>query len=225
MMDTRPGRYGRSVDALLIEDLVDVVCKKPLYDAAFKPALEVAFPHGNEEARTFLERITIVRNPAAHANPISVRQAEQVICYVGDVIDSLRAYFASRAMSDEYNAPRLLRMWDSLGNEFRAGPEPVFGASDDFGADPKNHLRPGDTLSIEIELDPAYDNEGIKVLWAGNQFHEETTSLRWSRTMTNADVAQAFILNIHIISNKPWHRFGSLDDGWHLLYRVLPPVT
>jgi hypothetical protein len=64
----------------------------------FGIALKHAFPHGREEARTFLVRIMETRNSLAHVNAISSRTAEQVICYSNDIIDSLKHHYRDLGM-------------------------------------------------------------------------------------------------------------------------------
>ena len=129
-MAERPGRYNRPVDALLLDDLVAVICKPDTYATCFKDALSTAFPWGVDEARTFLGRLSRPRNLLAHANPISIRDVEQVLCYSGDVISSLKGFYSMSGQADQYNAPRIVRLWDSFGNVVNAPAEPVFG----FGA-------------------------------------------------------------------------------------------
>jgi hypothetical protein len=78
-LSDRPGRYGRPIDAALLDDLITILCKPDTYKACFASALNAAFPQGAEEARAFLDRLLTPRNHLSHANPISVRQAEQVM--------------------------------------------------------------------------------------------------------------------------------------------------
>src|SRR4051812_8802355 len=44
-----PIRYPRSIDAVLLEDAVDIICKQDLYQKHFRQALRSAFPEGREE--------------------------------------------------------------------------------------------------------------------------------------------------------------------------------
>jgi hypothetical protein len=155
-----PLRYPRNIDAVLLEDAVGIVCKPELYQKHFKAALRGAFPDGREEARTFLNRLLAPRNNLSHANAISARQAEQIICYANDVIDSLKNYYRERGMEEAYDAPLILRVTDSFGNSFsRSQFQPCHdgGIMLLFVEKPRMYLRPGDTLTLEIEVDPAYD--------------------------------------------------------------------
>lgn len=98
-------RYPRIVDAILLDDAIDIVCNPQLFKTHFRQPLSLAFPNGENEARTFLTRLLAPRNHLSHANAISVRQAEQVICYTNDVIDSLKSYYGNINMQSQYNVP------------------------------------------------------------------------------------------------------------------------
>jgi hypothetical protein len=100
-----PSRYPREVDALLFDELVTIICHPQLYASRFQDGLKDAFPDGASEARTFLERIVVARNPLSHANEISRHQALRVECYSADVIESLKAYYARHNLAQTYNAP------------------------------------------------------------------------------------------------------------------------
>ena len=113
-----PLRYPRNIDAVLLEDAVNIICKQDLYQNHFKPALVEAFPNGHDEAKTFFDRLLVPRNNLAHANAISIRQAEQIICYSNDVIDSLKIYYRAQGMQEAYDVPLILKVTDSFGNVF-----------------------------------------------------------------------------------------------------------
>src|SRR5271165_1203612 len=165
----RPGCYNRPVDAALLGDLITIICKPDTYTSCFATALAGAFPLGNEEARNFLNRLLAPRNNLSHANAISIRQAEQVICYSNDVVYALRDFYAMRGKTDAYNAPIILRMWDSFGHmEHAQATDADVLHKFDYSNDPASHLRPGDTLTIEIEVDPSFSEEGFTVKWTEN---------------------------------------------------------
>ena len=83
---------------MLLEDAIYIICKPELLKDHFRVPLAIAFPDGREEARTFLNRILAPRNNLAHANAISTRQSEQVVCYSNDVIDSLKQHYRAIGM-------------------------------------------------------------------------------------------------------------------------------
>lgn len=140
-------RYPRGVDALLTDDLVTVICNPALYPL-FQNALAYAFPEGREEALTFLLRLIAPRNKLAHANMISLREAEQIVCYAGDVVDSLKRHYGDVGLEDEYNVPTILRVSDSLGNTFERSQMNVVhdGGIGAFLSEQVS-LRPGDILT------------------------------------------------------------------------------
>jgi hypothetical protein len=224
----RPGRYKRAVDAALLDDLITIICKPDTYKSCFASALAVAFPLGNEEARSFLNRLLVPRNLLSHANPISIRQAEQVICYSNDIVYSLRDFYAMIGKADTYNAPRILRMWDSFGHiEHAQAAHAALSHKFDYSDDPASYLRPGDTLTIEIEVDPSFSLEGLIVKWSpiihGDDQQGERL-LKFVLPIVNRHVGRELQIDIKILSHQDWHRHQLWDDLWRVIYRVLPPM-
>jgi hypothetical protein len=116
-----PLRYPRKIDAVLLDDAIEILCKPELYKNHFRAPLAHAFPDGREEAKTLLSRILAPRNNLTHANAISARVAERIICYSNDVIDSLREHYKSLNMQQDYDVPLILRITDSFGQTFTRG--------------------------------------------------------------------------------------------------------
>jgi hypothetical protein len=220
----RPGRYKRPVDAALLDDLITIICKPDTYTSCFATALAVAFPLGNEEARNFLNRLLAPRNHLSHANPISIRQAEQVICYSNDVVYALREFYAMTGRADTYNAPRILRMWDSFGHIEHAHAE--LSHKFDYSDDSASYLTPGDTLTIEIEVDPSFSDEGLIVKWAADYADNQQGErfVKFVLPIENRHVGRELPITAKIISHQDWHRHQVWDDYWRFIYRVLPPV-
>ena len=90
-----PERFSRIIDAAILDDCINIICNPNLFRRHFREAFKTAFPVGDsrDETRIFLKRLIKPRNLLYHANPISVRQAEQVICYSHDIIESLKKYY------------------------------------------------------------------------------------------------------------------------------------
>jgi hypothetical protein len=222
----RPGRYKRPVDAAMLDDLITIICKPDTYKSCFVTALAVAFPLGAEEARHFLNRLLTPRNHLSHANAISIRQAEQVICYSNDVVYALRDFYAMRGKADAYNAPRILRMWDSFGHmEHAQAADANLPHTFDYSDDPASHLRPGDTLTIEIEVDPSFSEEGFTVKWSESMHDQQGERLlKFVLPVENRHVQREMPIYIKIISHQDWHRHQMWDDFWQVIYRVLPPM-
>ena len=118
--DNHPSQYLRIIDATHLDDLVNVICKEAYYKRYFKEPLKAAFPEGNEEARTFLNKIVEIRHRLAHANPISVHDATRALCYTQDVIASLKEYYTAMNRGSEYNVPMIIRVANSQGNVCQA---------------------------------------------------------------------------------------------------------
>jgi hypothetical protein len=222
----RPGRYKRPVDAALLNDLITIICKPDTYESCFATALRVAFPLGNEEARNFLNRLLAPRNHLSHANPISIRQAEQVICYSNDVVHALRDFYAMRGKADAYNAPSILRMCDSFGHMEHAQAAHADMHKFDYSDDPASYLRPGDTLTIEIEVDPSFSDEGFMVNWSSIHVDDQRGErlVKFVLPIENRHVGRELPIIIKIISHQDWHRHQVWDDLWRVSYRVLPPM-
>lgn len=153
-MSAEPLRYQRPIDTLLLEDEARTICK--LFPE-FKDAFALAF-HNRETAKTALDRITRARNPLYHANTITVRQAEQVYCYCNDILDSLKQYYTNQDMTYTYDAPLIILVTDCVGNtRHRAAGTEASDFNHGFSDDPKSILRVGDLLTVEVEIDPAYE--------------------------------------------------------------------
>lgn len=191
-------------------------------------------PNGHNEARTFLDRIAVARNPLAHANPISVRQAEQVICYSHDIIDSLKSYYVKRNVFMQYNVPRIIKAIDSFGNQIYPNSP---SSKDGDGCIIWNlkqeqfYLRPGETIRIEIEVDPSFSFDDYNVSWysysaggSNSMLYQENSNI-FSLAIAESHVAETFIIECHVISTKPWHRCGGYDDKISVFYKVLPPCN
>ncbi|MEN4952822.1 hypothetical protein [Stenotrophomonas sp. TWI819] len=229
--EREPQRYPRAIDAILLEDAIDIVCNPQLFKENFRVPLRQAFPDGREEARTFLKRISAPRNNLAHSNAISLRQAEQVVCYANDVIDSLKAHYRSIGMDNNYDAPLILKLTDSFGNSFvRSQFSPVHdgGILKTFLEDSELHLRPGDVLTLEVEVDPSYDPTSYNIIWSSTKAWSDQpqTECKVVIPITNRQVGQQFNVMCTVTANREWHRMGmDADDFLLLYYRVLPPVS
>ena len=46
-----PNRYSRKVDAILLDDAIDIVCNPSLFNKHFKEPMSQAFPNGREVTR------------------------------------------------------------------------------------------------------------------------------------------------------------------------------
>lgn len=238
MREDNPGRFPRPIDAFFLGDIIYVLCKKSLYDAHFKDALCAAYPHSNEEVRFFLERVETIRNKLSHATPISVREAEQVICYCHDVIDSLKAYYRQTGKEKEYNVPLFIRATDSLGNVFLPEKEGLplklyvdlskATLAKDYGV----KLRAGETYGLSVVVDPAFDQSTYSLEWtvlsglAGDNYKrkwKDVTQIEFP--VVNKTVGSSFEITCRLTTHKDWHKHNWYDDCFELhVYTVLPPI-
>ena len=238
MREDNPGRFPRPIDAFFLGDIIYVLCKKTLYDSYFKVALSEAFPHSTEEARFFLEKIEAIRNKLSHANSISVREAEQVICYCHDVIESLKSYYRQIGKEKEYNVPMFIRANDSLGNVFlpqKEGypleryvdfSEPI--TAGEYGI----KLRAGEIYGISIVVDPAFDSSSYSLEWSViSGLMGENYKRQWKDVtqidfpVVNKTVGSSFEITCRLTTTKDWHKHNWYDDCFQVkVYTVLPPI-
>jgi hypothetical protein len=225
-----PQRYPRTIDALLLDEAIDLICKPQLFKDNFQAPLALAFPEGREEARTFLKRITSPRNNLAHANAIGLRQAEQIICYTNDVIDSLKTHYRQIGMEETYDVPLILKLTDSFGNSYSRSQfslSPIGGILMSFKDSKEMYLRPGDILTLEIEVDPSYDTESYSIKWFSTKLWSDEPEVGHKTVVpiTLHHVGEQFHIHCEITAHRDWHLLGAgTDDSLVVVYKVLPPV-
>ena len=222
-------RYPRIIDAALLDEEISIICKPNLYNNHFKIYLENAFPLGVDEARIFLERLIPIRNHLYHANPITIRQAEQVICYSNDIIDSIKKYFESVNKQQDYNVPTIIKISDSLGSVFhdsqitrqKTGQKGLINQT----KNQNKWLRVGETLTIEAVIDSSFTEKDFIIQWKclGNPKYS-CQGDKFIRRLTNSEVHETLNIICTVTSNQSWHRFGNIDDSVTLIYKVLPPI-
>ncbi len=86
-------RFTRLIDAAFLDDLISIICHPNIYNKLFNPIFSNSFSNGSGELRNMLNKLIEPRNRLSHANPITNRQAEQIICYSHDIIDSIKEYY------------------------------------------------------------------------------------------------------------------------------------
>jgi hypothetical protein len=223
-----PARYPRKVDAILLEDSIDIICKEQLFGIHFKDALAGAFPDGRVEARTFMARLLAPRNSLAHANPISIRQAEQVICYSNDIIDSLKKFYTAQGMNEDFNVPLILRVSDSFGNSSSRNQlsRGNGGILMNYRDRKECFLRPGDVLAIEVEVDPSFEPSEYTIKWSSAKgMSPIPDGLKAVIPITNRQVGEEIDVQCRVISNRDWHRMNGIDDLLIVWFKVLPPLS
>ena len=226
-----PEKYARPIDAALLEDEIYIVCHQRLYGEYFRSFFEFSYPHSNrDQVRFFLTRLVEPRNRLMHSNPISIRQAEQIICYSYDVIESIKARIEELNMGREYNAPRIIGLSDSNGSAFHdaqikrnATGRGHVQVSDFTSA----RIRAGEKLSIETEIDPSFSPDDYRIEWTYSNPAPEQREYQGKRItidLRECHVKEDFTVYCTVTStNQSWHRCGDVDDCVGLTYKVLPP--
>jgi len=236
-----PARYRRPIDAATLEDEIAIITNEIMFERHFREPLKGAFPDGREECRTFLSRLIAPRNHLYHANPISVRQAEQVVCYANDVIDALKGFYISESLQKEFNVPMIVEYRDSFGtvntaSEFlRDGedgaaslgyhvPDELDPGRTRLKGAPRVKVRSGESITMEVVIDPSFDPSSYTVGWSGN-YKQWGQGTKLTRVMQPSDVGQKCNIICTVTSIKEWHRMGHTDDVLYVYLTVLPPLT
>lgn len=223
-----PNRYPRLIDAMLLDDEIKIICNPNLYKNIFSKALSSAYPEGNDEARTFLNRLIPIRNKLYHSNPISIREAEKVICYSNDVLDSIKEYYKEKSLEKKYNAPTIIKVSDSIGNVFYSSQ--IKRNSTGRGlcetrVSEKNVIYSGDKISIEVEVDSSFIVEDYSVKWVFAK--KETTTFeenfnKLTINIENQHVKTDYAIYCSVTSKEDWHRCGDVDDCVAIIYEIAP---
>lgn len=216
-------RYPRPIDAALLDDLVTIICNPELYREHFRAPLQDAFEN-NATARNYLGRLAPPRNALSHTNPISVHDAHRVLCYSLDVIEALKAHYRRVGLNQKFNAPTIIRVTDSLGHVVHIAGDRMHGAVLDFTNVASAHLRCGDTLSIEVEVDPSFSSADYEIRWTiANIGGDQQNGPRFTLPLTERQVGARLTLVCWVKSQAKWHKLGNFDDQLDVSYRVLPP--
>lgn len=223
-----PSRYPRVIDAMLLDDEIKIICNPTLYKEVFSKALSSAFPNGNDVARTFLNRLIPIRNKLYHSNPISIREAEKVICYSNDVIDSIKLYYMNKNQEKKYNVPTIIKVIDSLGNIFHSTQIQRNGTGRgicETRNNEENILYSGDKISIEVEIDPSFNTSDYTIDWVFDK--KETTNYEenFNKIIINIEnrhVREDFGIYCLVKSKEDWHRCGDVDDAVCIMYKIAP---
>jgi hypothetical protein len=208
-----PDRFPRRIDALQLDHAINIVCRPDNWEHFFGIALKDAFNTTADHTRTLLSRIEEPRNRLAHANPISVRMTERIICYSHDTIDSIKLFLLN--MNDnEFNIAKILRISDSFGNT-------AHGGSLNTGL----ILYPGDRFWVEVEIDPSYDESGYTIKYTASPSGRgciPNTGNRVEIELIDSDICEMYTVFFTVIMNREWHRNASFDDAASVSYKVLP---
>ena len=211
---------SRPINALYLNDLISIICNEKLFKDHFSDVFKYSFPEGREFIKHMLERLVPIRNKLSHSNPISIREAEEVICYSNDFLDGLKMYYQHIGEERMYNVPMIIRLVDSFGNEFSA--DQISRNSTGRGVCQITHaVYSGDILSLEVFVDPSFDSSSYDVKWLVKNKVFYGTKLIFR--IDDSCIGMNFAIYCSIISkDHSWHRCTDVDDSIAIIYSVLP---
>lgn len=212
----RGGDAPRPMDALYLTDLCSLVCRQDLYNTLFRSVFDSSMS-SSDQLRWLLERLAGIRNALSHARVISVREAEQAICYAGDVVDPIKNSYREAAMSEAFPAPSFTRFADSQGNTHHPS-RPQENLP--FLATP---LYEGERLRMEVEVDASFPPDSYDVEW-----HVlSNPSQRYSGKAIEIElgpghVRKHLVVVCQVASRARWHRYHGHDAQLNIGYEVRP---
>lgn len=225
MMISNPQRFHRKIDTLFLDEIIYLLCRNDLYKRFFKDFLDLIYPDGNAEARTYLNRLVPIRNCLSHSNPISIRDAERCICYTNDFIDGVKQYFYDKGEERVFNTPNAIKLNDSLGNEFQLNKDTMFESIciNRTGTTQLHQFHLGERYSAWLTLDPSFTPEQYTIEW-----HIECGRHLGNDSRLDIEIAEDMIrercpIYCTIKSTKSWHRYRGYDQQFAIVFQVLPP--
>lgn len=236
-MASNPYRFPRKIDAIEVGDLAYFFCRDDLYREHFKNIFE-PFYTSAEEVRNLIMKIGDIRNKISHANPISIREVEQCVCYTNDLIDVFKNYYTQKGSEKEYNVPMILSFKDSFGNYVIRDPLVDYNwlvFSNHLNGESKPiervQLRCGETYRIELEVDASFPKDFYIIYWNvscginDRLAHGKGNIIEF--TVDEACVSSNPKINVKLVTQRKWHKFGNVkaDDLLDIhLATVLPPI-
>jgi hypothetical protein len=201
-----------------LDHLASVICKPDVFTRYFAHPVSWAFAD-NESLRAILNRLVLIRNSLSHANPLSIHDAERVLCYCDDIVYSLSQFYEARGMASEFNAPLFTKFVDSLGHVKNLR-EP----NHQLDYRTLGSLRCGDSLRMEVEVDAHFSPDEYSITWSlsGGETAEGSS---FSLTLLPRHVSERFIVTATLVTNREWHRLGRRDACVRVLYKVVPPIA
>lgn len=225
MARANPDRFKRKIDTLFLDEIIYVLCKEQLYKVVFKNVLDIIYPDGCAEARTYLKRIIPIRNKLSHSNAISIREAERAVCYCNDFIDGIKIYFEKKGAGNMFNVPNAIKLNDSLGNEYvleNNESTEVISIRDINGEVVKFNVN--DKYPLWVTMDPSFDRESYDIYWLKDSeviSKEEKLCLHLTENMVGKQV----FITCKIVQKKKWHKYITGEDHRILIcFCVLPPA-
>jgi hypothetical protein len=133
-------------------------------------------------------------------------------------------------VAKDYNAPTITKIVDAQGSTFKTNDikrnntgRGLINLIDRR----EKWIRPGDTVSLEVEVDPSFSGDEYEIRWIYLISPGRSTNALGPKlciVISNQQVGVNFPVHCNVISNKEWHRCGDVDDSITLSYKVLPPI-
>ena len=139
----------------------------------------------------------------------------------------MKKYYVSTNMQRQFNVPKIIHVIELLGHavsfsvtdRLPAGPGML-----DYSRDDKAILYCGDTLSIEVEVDPTFDPSTYEIEWLiANIGGPRIVGPKFVLFLEERYVSIRFCVVCRIATTANWHKLGTHDDQIDIAYRVLPP--
>lgn len=225
MINKNSNRFPRIIDTLFLDEIIYFLCKESLYRKCFKKCLDIIYPDGRMEAKTFLTRIIPIRNKLSHSNPISIREAERVICYSNDFVEGVKEYMKQEGKQNEYNVPNIIKINDSLGHEYFLNKNVSFEMIEIKDDNNLHEFEIGDKYSVWLTLDPSFEREKYIFKWsAENGARLPVNNLDRIDLVLNENlVGERQAIYCTLRSNNIWHRYRGYDQQFAIVFNVLPP--
>lgn len=225
MKKENSNRFSRNIDTLFLDEIIYFLCKKDLYKKCFKKCLDITYPDGRMEAKTFLSKIIPIRNKLSHSNPISIREAEKAICYSNDFVEGAKEYMKQEGKQTEYNVPNIIKINDSLGNEYFLNKNVSFEMIEIKDDNNLHEFEIGDKYSVWLTLDPSFERERYIFCWsAENGTKLQVNNLdRIDLVLDESLVGERQAIYCTLKSNNNWHRYRGYDQQFAIVFKVLPP--
>jgi hypothetical protein len=220
-------RFTRPIDACLLETEIKIITNPKFYKDFFNEVFSISFTKGNSEMlRILMTSLVNPRNKLYHANPISVREAEKIVCYSNDIIDCIKEYYKKNKMSEEFNVPLILKYKDSFVNTIyikNFGSTLVGVNHIDLSKKSDFILRPSNKISIEVEIDSSFEKDFYDLTWSPKTEIEQTEN-HYSYQIQNKDIGEDFTISLKLVTKNEWHRKMGWDDYLVIRFKVLPPI-
>lgn len=232
MMENEKERFAREIDTLFLDETIHILCHPKLYKKCFKKCLDYKYPEGVAEVRTFLSRLIPIRNCLSHGNPISIREAEMAVCYSNDFVEGVKEYMKDIGENNKYNVPNIIRINDSLGNEFYLKNDSYCELVDLKKGNDMYQFNCGERYSIWLTMDSSFNENDYTIEWEiigtintkENFYCDQNNQLKLNVIFDESMVAQRKFIEIRVISNKAWHKYGTYDHKVDVTFSVLPPM-